>query len=55
MAGMSEDMQQADAPSSIEAEELLELEFSPLAPEEAVALDDRIYLLGVHADRHRVL
>jgi hypothetical protein len=35
------------------AEDLEELEFSPLAPDEAAAFDDRIYLLGVHADRHR--
>ncbi|WP_183091653.1 hypothetical protein [Streptomyces radicis] len=37
------------------ADDLTELEFSPLTPDEAVALEDRIYLVGVHADRHRVL
>jgi hypothetical protein len=55
---MSEHSQQVEggnAANSTVTEELLELEFSPLAPEEAVALDDRVYLLGVHADRHRVL
>ncbi|GAA2220381.1 hypothetical protein GCM10009850_122340 [Nonomuraea monospora] len=36
-------------------DELVELEFSPLTPEEADAVDDRVYLLGVHADRHRVI
>jgi hypothetical protein len=36
-------------------EDLQELEFSALTPEEAVAAEERVYLLGVHADRHRVL
>lgn len=36
-------------------DDLVELEFSPLTPDEADAMDDRVYLLGVHADRHRVL
>lgn len=36
-------------------DDLNELEFSPLTPSEAVALEDRVYLLGVHADRARVV
>ncbi|GAA4952272.1 hypothetical protein HD597_000288 [Nonomuraea thailandensis] len=35
-------------------EDLQELEFSALAPEEAIALEDRVYLFGVHADRSRI-
>ncbi|QSB16734.1 hypothetical protein JQS43_10895 [Natronosporangium hydrolyticum] len=42
-AGVAEDV----------ADDLEELEFSPLTPDEVAGLDDRIYLLGVHADRHR--
>ncbi len=32
------------------AEDLAELQFSPLAPEEAAELDDRVYLLGVRRE-----
>lgn len=35
-------------------EDLKELEFSALAPEEAIALEERVYVLGVHADRSRI-
>jgi hypothetical protein len=31
-------------------DDLTELEFAPLAPEESAALEDRVYLLGAHAD-----
>jgi hypothetical protein len=36
-------------------DDLEELEFSPLTPDESAALDDRVYLVGVHADRARIL
>lgn len=45
--------EQVQVPTT-EVDDLTELEFSPLVPEEAVALEDRVYLLGVHADRQRV-
>lgn len=37
--------------SSVEAlDDLAELEFSPVPPEEAEELDDRVYLLGIRAE-----
>ncbi|WP_329012202.1 hypothetical protein [Streptomyces sp. NBC_00690] len=33
-----------------ELADLAELEFSPIAPEDAVELDDRVYLLGVRPE-----
>lgn len=33
--------------------DLVELEFSTLAPEQSVELEDRVYPVGVHADRPR--
>lgn len=30
--------------------DLTELEFSPLVTDESVMLDDRVYLVGAHAD-----
>jgi hypothetical protein len=32
------------------ADDLAELQFSPLAPDEAAELDDRVYLLGVRRE-----
>jgi hypothetical protein len=32
------------------ADDLAELQFSPIAPEEAAELDDRVYLLGVRRE-----
>jgi hypothetical protein len=32
------------------ADDLAELQFSPVAPEEAAELDDRVYLLGVRRE-----
>ncbi|MFJ2130378.1 hypothetical protein ACIOMQ_05585 [Streptomyces sp. NPDC087845] len=36
------------------AEDLAELEFSPLTPEEAAEVDDRVYLLGVRREYYNV-
>ncbi|MFD3920830.1 hypothetical protein [Streptomyces sp. NPDC058595] len=33
-----------------ELADLAELEFSPITPEDAADLDDRVYLLGVRAE-----
>jgi hypothetical protein len=48
-------MAEMTSETSNETEDLTELDFSPLAPEEAEALEDRVYLLGVHADGVRAL
>jgi hypothetical protein len=34
-------------------DDLVELEFSALAPEQSIELEDRVYPVGVHADRPR--
>ncbi|WP_433651509.1 hypothetical protein ACQP2C_02605 [Micromonospora zamorensis] len=36
------------------AEDLAELEFTPLTPEEAADVDDRVYLLGVRREYYNV-
>jgi hypothetical protein len=36
------------------ADDLAELEFSPLAPEEADEIDNRIYLLGVRREINNI-
>ena len=36
-------------------EDQFEIEFSPIAPEEAEELDNRVYLVGVAADAVRIL
>lgn len=36
------------------AEDLAELTFAPLPPEEAAELDDRVYLLGVRREYHNI-
>ncbi|MFC4857311.1 hypothetical protein [Actinophytocola glycyrrhizae] len=36
------------------AEDLAELEFTPLTPEEAAEVDDRVYLLGVCREYYNV-
>jgi len=42
--------QTADDLAQEAADDLAELQFSPLAPEEAAELDDRVYLLGVRRE-----
>jgi hypothetical protein len=34
-------------------DDLVELAFSALAPEQSIELEDRVYPVGVHADRPR--
>jgi hypothetical protein len=36
------------------ADDLAELEFAPLTPDEAAEVDDRVYLLGVRREYHNV-
>lgn len=36
------------------ADDLAELEFTPLTPEEAADVDDRVYLLGVRREYYNV-
>jgi hypothetical protein len=48
---LSGTLSSADESSAVAADDLMELEFTPLPPEEASALEDRVYLLGA---RHGV-
>jgi hypothetical protein len=44
----------ARAAHSEAADDLAELEFSPLTPEEAAEVDDRVYLLGVRREYQNI-
>jgi hypothetical protein len=43
-------MKKISTPNNEATHDLAELEFSPVDPDEAAALDDRVYLLGVRAE-----